>query len=419
MSPCFALVDCNNFYASCERVFNPALAGKPVVVLSNNDGCIIARSEEAKKVGIRMGQPVHECQNLIMRHRVHVYSSNYSLYGDISSRVMDVLSLFSPDVEVYSIDEAFLDLEGISGDRQEYGRSIKARVKKWVGVPVSVGIGPTKTLAKAAARLAKKTASSGGVFDMTGLLDETLPLIDVEDVWGIGRRYARLLRSRGICTAHDLSRADDEWIRRHLTVMGLRTVMELRGVSCLPLEEARGMSKSIVCSRSFGRKVYHIDELGEAASAYTSRAAEKLRAQKAAASFIQVILIEFPFNSGFPKTYMASMDIPVATSYTPELIGYAKGLLKRVYRKGPAYRKVGIMLAGIVPRGQIQASLFHPHREGPKQLALMEAVDGINSRFGRGTVSFAAAGFERPWWMRQAKKSPQFTTSWSDLPRVK
>jgi DNA polymerase V len=415
----FALVDCNNFYVSCERVFNPAVENRPVVVLSNNDGCIIARSNEAKALGIRMGQPVFECRTLIARHGVHVYSSNYSLYGDISRRVMDMLNLFCPEVEVYSIDEAFLNLTGLPGIAREFCRPLRARIRKWVGMPVSIGIGPSKTLAKAAARVAKKDPDSQGVFDLTGRRDEVLASLDVEDVWGIGRRYARLLRRHGICTALDLSRVGDGWALKHLTVAGLRTVKELRGDSCISLEDAGQPSKTIICSRSFGRKVYRMDELQEAAAAYAARAAEKLRGQGSAASFIQVMLVEFPFNDGFPATHIASADIPVATAYTPELTGYAKELLKRIYRQGPAYRKAGVMLAGIVPRGRIQTNLFHPSREGPKQLALMEAMDGINARWGRGTVGFAASGFERPWWMRQARKSPRFTTSWADLPRVR
>lgn len=419
MNHCFALVDCNNFYASCERIFNPRLENRPVVVLSNNDGCVIARSEEAKAIGIKMGQPVFECQGLILRHKVHVYSSNFGLYGDISRRVMNVLSQFSPDVEIYSIDEAFLVLDGITGNLEEYCREIKARVKKWVGVPVSIGIGPSKTLAKAATRIAKKDKSTGGVFNITGRTEEFLPSIEVEDVWGIGRRYARMLRSRRIYNAYELSKVNDAWARKHMTIMGLRTVMELRGVSCIPLEEVRSYNKTIICSRSFGRRVYHIDELKEAAAAYTSRAAEKLRAQNSAASFMQVFLIEFAFNDGYPAAYMASTNIPVATSYTPELIRYAQALISKIYKKGPSYRKVGVMLAGIVPRGQIQQNLFYPSHEGPKQLALMEAVDKTNNRWGRGAINFAATGFERPWWMRQASKSPLFTTSWTDLPRVK
>ncbi|HOO38819.1 MAG TPA: Y-family DNA polymerase [Deltaproteobacteria bacterium] len=419
MHKLFALIDCNNFYVSCERIFNPSLEGRPVVVLSNNDGCIIARSNEAKALGIKMGQPIFQCRDLMARHQVHVFSSNYSLYGDISRRVMDVLGIFSPDVEMYSIDEAFLGLDGTTRDPLGYAGEIRRIVKKWVGVPVSVGIGPSKTLAKAAALFAKKNPSLGGVFDITLCAQSALSEIDVGDVWGIGRRYGRFLSRAGIRTARDLRDMDDAWAKKHLKITGLRTVMELRGMSCIPLDQDDAPKKAIVCSRSFGRKVYRLEELKEAAAAYTSRAAEKLRAQGGAAGFIELVLIEFPFNEGFPKTYISSANIPVATAYTPQLIGYAHTLLERIYRRGPAYRKVGVMLADIVPRGQVQMNLFHQPPEGPKEVNLMQTVDRINARFGSGTISYAAAGFDRPWWMRQTRKSPRFTTSWEEIPLVK
>ena len=415
----FALIDCNNFYVSCERVFNPSLEGKPVVVLSNNDGCIIARSNEAKALGIKMGQPIFQCKDVIARHGVHVFSSNYSLYGDISRRIMDVLETFSPDAEVYSIDEAFLGLDGTTRDLPGYARDIRQTVKKWIGVPVSVGIGPSKTLAKAAALFAKKDPCSHGVFDITLCAQDVLHKIDVGDVWGIGRRYSRFLRGSGVHTARDLRDVDDSWAKKHLKITGLRTVMELRGTSCIPLDQDEAPKKAIACSRSFGRKVYHIKELKEAAAAYTSRAAEKLRAQQGAAGFIEIVLIEFPFNEGFPKTHIASANIPVATAYTPQLIGYAHALLERIYRGGPAYRKVGVMLADIVPRGQVQMNLFHQAPEGPREVSLMQTIDRINACFGSGTISCASAGFDRPWWMRQTKKSPRFTTCWEELPLVK
>jgi DNA polymerase V len=419
MDKIFALVDCNNFYASCERVFNPRLEGKPVVVLSNNDGCIIARSNEAKALGIKMGEPLFQCEKLVAKHQVQVFSSNFSLYGDMSRRVMDTLALFAPEMEVYSIDEAFLHLTGIAADPAGYARTIRATVKKWVGIPVSIGVGPTKTLAKAAAKAAKKTPGHEGVFDITARTEETLAAIEVEDIWGVGRQYARFLRRHGILTALDLRNAADGWVKKHMTVMGLRTVMELRGISCIPLDEGEPPRKTIMCSRSFGRKVYHLGELQEAAAAYTSKAAEKLRQQGSAASSLQVLLIEFPFNDGFPRSHLCSTEIPVPTAYTPDLIRYAKALLTRIYRRGPAYRKVGVMLSGIVPRGQVQLNLFHVSREGKKELALMEAVDDINRCWGRGTLAFAASGFSRPWWMRQTRKSARFTTSWADLPMVK
>jgi DNA polymerase V len=419
MDKIFALVDCNNFYASCERVFNPRLEGKPVVVLSNNDGCIIARSNEAKALGIKMGEPLFQCEKLVAKHQVQVFSSNFSLYGDMSRRVMDTLALFAPEMEVYSIDEAFLHLTGIAADPAGYARTIRATVKKWVGIPVSIGVGPTKTLAKEAAKAAKKTPGHEGVFDITARTEETLAAIEVEDIWGVGRQYARFLRRHGILTALDLRNAADGWVKKHMTVMGLRTVMELRGVSCIPLEEGESPRKTILCSRSFGRRVYRLGELEEAAAAYVSRAAEKLRDQGSAASYIQVILMEFPFNDGHPKTRICSGRIPVATSYTPDLIRYATALVRRIYHKGPAYRKVGVMLSGIVQRGQVQLDLFHQSREGEKELGLMACVDSVNRRWGRGTLAFAAGGFTRPWWMRQAHKSPMFTTSWADLPIVK
>jgi DNA polymerase V len=372
----FALVDCNNFYASCERVFDPTLAGRAVVVLSNNDGCIIARSEEAKALGIRMGQPLFECRDLIARHGVHVFSSNFGLYGDLSRRVMETLASFTPDMEVYSIDEAFLDLAGIPGDPAAYAGTIRRTVQQWVGIPVSIGIGPSKTLAKAAAKAAKKHPGGGGVRDVAGREEETLAGSGVEDVWGVGRRYAKLLRSHGILTALDLRNAPDAWVKKHMTVAGLRTVLELRGTSCLPLEDAEPPRKAILCSRSFGRKVYRIEELEEAAAAYAAPAAREGRGPPAAAR------------------------------------------RRRVYRKGPAYRKVGGMLSGIVQRGQVQLSLFHEGREGDREIGLMHTVDAVNRRWGRGTLAFAASGFARPWWMRQARRSGQFTTSWNDLPRA-
>ncbi|MGC9324223.1 MAG: Y-family DNA polymerase [Desulfomonilia bacterium] len=419
MKKIFALVDCNNFYVSCERVFNPSLEGKPVVVLSNNDGCIIARSNEAKTIGIRMGHPLFQCEDLVKRHCIHVFSSNYSLYGDMSSRVMSTLSLFTPEMEVYSIDEAFLSLEGLSPEPEEYARIISRTVKKWVGIPVSIGIGPSKTLAKAAARAAKKGPARDGVFDISPCREKTLSGIDVEDVWGVGRRYARFLRRHGIVSALDLARAPDSWVKKHLTIEGLRTVMELRGTPCISLENSPAPKKAIMCSRSFGRKVYSLEELQEAAAAYTSRAAEKLRWQGSAASFIQTLLIEFPFNNGFPKCSVSSLHIPVATAYTPELVRYAKTLLERIYKPGPAYRKVGVLLGGIVPRGQVQANLFHESREGPRELSLMKTLDSINRRWGRGAILYASSGFSRPWWMRQTRRSARFTTSWADIPLVK
>lgn len=416
MDKVFALVDCNNFYASCERVFKPDLNGRPVVVLSNNDGCIIARSNEAKALGIKMGDPLHQVQGLIAKNKVQVFSSNFSLYGDLSKRVMETLAGFTPDMEIYSIDEAFLRLDGVTSNPVEFARKIKATVQKWTGIPVSIGIGPSKTLAKVAGKIAKKDAACGGVFDITSCREEMLAGFDIADIWGIGGQHTTFLKRHRIHTALDLSKAPDVWVQKHLTIVGLRTVMELRGVSCLPLSEVEPPKKAIMCSRTFGRKVYRLDELQEAAAAYIARGAEKLRRQGSAASLIQVYLIEFPFNDGYPRTYICSTELPNPTAYTPDLIRHAKAVVEHLYRPGPAYRKVGVMLAGIVPRGQVQMNLFHPSQEGPKELDVMRTMDAINRRWGNGTLVYAATGFSRPWWMKQTRRSARFTTAWSELP---
>ena len=280
-----ALVDCDNFYVSCERVFTPRLKDKPVVVLSNNDGCIVARSQEAKALGIPMGAPFFQYQKLIQNHEVKVYSSNYALYGDMSQRVMETLKCFSPNVEIYSIDEAFLDLTGFSNQSlTEYGTLIRNTIKKHIGIPVTIGIAPTKVLAKIATRIAKKDKTLKGVFDITThpKIDELLKTIAVEDVWGIGRQYTKLLNSQGILTAKDLKYASPKWIQKHLTIVGLRILKELNGEPCIPLEELPPPKKGIICSRSFGKPIETLEEITEAISEYVSRAAQKLRAQNSA-----------------------------------------------------------------------------------------------------------------------------------------
>ncbi|RLB00123.1 MAG: SOS mutagenesis and repair protein UmuC [Deltaproteobacteria bacterium] len=410
----FALVDCNNFYVSCERVFNPGLEGKPTVVLSNNDGCIIARSNEAKALGIKMGEPFFRCRQIIEKHHVKVYSSNFSLYGDMSSRVMETLGLFSPDMEIYSIDEAFLLLDEGIDNPVAWGKLVKSTVRKWTGIPVSIGIGPTKTLAKVAAHLAK-TRPEGVVY--TGDSPYTmLKDVDVADVWGIGSRYAHKLRSMGIHTALELINLPDDWVKRHMTSAGLRTVMELKGIECIQLEQVAGTRKSAMCSRSFGREVRALHELQEAVAAYASRAAEKVRAQGSAASCIQVFLARSPLKHGRYRVAITSMDLPEATSYTPEIIRAAKHMAGRLYRPGGVYKKAGVILSGLVARGEVQKNLVYPSGETQDRQRLMETMDELNARWGRGTIAFAAGGIERPWKMRQAMRSPRFTTSWDNIP---
>ena len=419
MPTIFALIDCNNFYSSCERVFNPELEGKPVVVLSNNDGCIIARSNEAKALGIKMGEPYFRCKPLIERHRVRVFSSNYALYGDMSQRVMEILSHLEPEVEIYSIDEAFFRLPQANEESLlENGRNIRATVKKLVGIPVSIGYGPTKTLAKIANRVAKKHPEHGGVFVLPDEgLDALLATIEVGDVWGIGRRQTQKLFACGISTALDLKNGNDTWLRKHLTVTGLRTAMELRGISCLPLEESPPPRKSVTSSRSFGQPVTYLAWLREALSSYIAIAAEKLRVEDLKTGCVQVYLTTNRFREGEPQyANSKTVTLPIHTSSTLELIHYADEVLRQLYRPGYAYKKVGVVLMDLVPAGHVQAHLFLTPPKG--QEALMGAMDQINRRWGRDTLHSAAAGFLRPWKNKQERRSPSYTTSWAELPVV-
>lgn len=418
--PMVALVDCNNFYVSCERVFNPALAGRPVVVLSNNDGCVIARSNEAKALGIAMGAPFFQNRALFGRNGVRFFSSNYALYGDMSGRVMATLGQFTPDLEVYSIDEAFLSLDGF-GDLTRYALGIRAAVGRHTGIPVSIGIAPTKTLAKAANKIAKTDASLQGVLDLSAVRDpdSLLEGVAAGDVWGVGPRYAALLRRRGITTARALKYAADGLIRKHMTIAGLRTVRELRGEPCIGLEQAPPPKKAIGSSRSFGSPVERLDELLESVSDYVSRAAEKLRAQGCAAAAVQVYLTTNRFADEPQYANWRSRTLPAPTAYTPELIACAQACLRAMYRRGYRYKKTGILLAGLVPARGRQLGLFAGRRDHARETALMEALDGLNRRYGRNTVQFAASGVDRRWRMLQSYRSPCFTTRWSELPAVK
>jgi DNA polymerase V len=418
-----ALVDCNNFYVSCERVFHAALQKKPVVVLSNNDGCIVARSNEAKKLGITMGQPVFQCQDIIHKHHVQVFSSNYSLYADMSARVMKVLSQFSSKLEVYSIDEAFLDLTDCAiDDLTECGREIRARVLQFTGIPVSVGIAPTKSLAKIATETAKKQASSEGVVNLCGLTkqetDAYLAAIPVEDVWGIGRKYALFLTNYGIATAKDLKDADEKWVRRHLTVVGERLVFELRGTACLPIESEAKSKKGIMCSKTFGREITSFQELQEAVATYTARAAEKLRKQETQAAALSVFVQTNRFNTALPY-YTNSYDItmPYPTAFTPDLIHYALTGLKAIYREGYRYKKAGVYLTKIVPEEHVQPDLFGEFSllDHYKQARFMFILDALNTIYGRDTLFFAIQGVTRPWKMHQSMLSGRFTTQWSEI----
>lgn len=412
----YALVDCNSFYVSCERVFEPALNARPVVVLSNNDGCVVARSPEAKALGIPMGVAFFKIRNLVRRRRVEVRSSNYTLYGNMSQRVMETMRQFAPDVEVYSIDEAFLDLAGLEKrNLLDYGRLIRRTVLQWTGIPVSIGIAATKTLAKAANHIAKRSAETGGVvelFDPTGQ-SEALARIDVEDVWGVGQRLARMLRRHGIRTALDLRDTDEHWARRRMTVVGQRTVLELRGIPCIDLETQPPAGKTIIRSRSFGRAVVDPAEMNEAVAFFASRAAEKLRSQKLLANMLGVFIttslfVKRKYSNG------ATLSLNAPTDDTSKLIRLAVGGLDRVFREGFEYKKAGVMLSGLIPRRQHQWLLFG-QAERLRSERLMAAMDAVNQDMGADVLRYAAAGLRQGWQMKQSHRSSRYTTRWDEL----
>lgn len=412
----FALVDCNNFYASCERLFQPKLEGRPVVVLSNNDGCVIARSNEAKKLGIGMGEPFFKVKPIIQRHQVAVRSSNYELYGDMSQRVMQTLLQLTSDVEVYSIDEAFCDLSGfLHRDLNEYAWEMKDTIKRWTGLPVGVGIGPTKTLAKLANNAAKK-ADGVVVLGSHAITKAILAMTPVKDVWGIGRQCDKLLEAHGIRTAYEFANTRDSWIRKHMHITGLRTAQELRGLPCIPLEEQPEPKKNLTVSRMFGRPIMALQCLEEAITTYTTRAAEKLRREELQANTMLVFFHTSPFKPGFTGASCA-FTLPRATNYTPDLIRYAVAAVRQEYRSGNAYVKAGLILGELTNPMRRQLTLFE-HGGGEKRLAVMQALDTVNKRWGRNTLFYAGAGIEKAWRMRRERKSPCYTTCLEELLRV-
>jgi len=413
----FALVDCNNFYVSCERVFNPKLENRPIVILSNNDGCIIARSNEAKALGIPMGAPFFEYRYLIEKSGVIVCSSNYSLYGDMSHRVMSTLEELAPQVQVYSIDEAFLDYDVTN--QVERAQELRKKVHQCTGIPVSVGIAQTKTLAKIANHKAKKDPSADGVclIDTNNMI-ESLGDFPVEDVWGVGRQHAKKLKEKGVYTALDLRNTDDRWIKKNMSVVGLRTVWELRGNSCLPLEDAPVAKKSITCSRAFGKPINNIEHLNEAISTYAASAGEKARKQKSLASSMFVSLVLHPFHSG---GHTVKITFPEPTAYTPELIHYAKIAVNQLYKEGFVYRKAGVLLEGLVSEDVYQRDLFAKknNESSEKQKTVMMMMDKMNKKLGHKAIRLAAEGMDKPWIMKQDRCSPRYTTHWDEIPIVR
>lgn len=427
MKPVFALVDCNNFYASCEKLFDPKLKDRPVVVLSNNDGCVVARSAEVKALGIPMGVPWFQIQAEARRYGIVAFSSNYALYADMSNRVVEVLSDFSPNLEVYSIDESFLDLSGMilrTESLAAYGVEIRQRVADWLGLAVCVGIAPTKTLAKLANHCAKKgLAGADGVCDFTtlnsGALSHLFARIDVGEVWGVGRQIKARLAAMGIQTVRQLRDADAETIRARFSVVLERTVCELRGESCLDLQEVVPDKQQIMSSRSFGTLVYERADLEEAVASYIAKAAEKLRAQDSLAGGVQVYIRTNVFKPEVPQ-YQKGVTVPLpeATADTRVLTQWAIRSLRRIYRPGFGYHKAGVMLLDLVPAAKRQLALFVSQGGAgdARSGKLMAVLDDINQRYGRQSLRLAAEGVERSWQMRRGNLSPGYTTSWDGLP---
>lgn len=416
----FALIDGNNFYVSCERVFNPRLEGRPIVVLSNNDGCAVARSQEAKALGIKMGVPWFQMRALARKHGVIALSSNYTLYADMSNRMMAVLGKFSPNQEVYSIDECFLGLDGFNRDLTAYGQAIRQQVKRWIGLPVCVGIGPTKTLAKLANYIAKKQPQWAGVCDLGKLPEQVLndlqAQIDVGEVWGVGRRSRDKLAHLGITTVMDLKQADVAFIGRYFSVVMQRIVMELQGISLLPLEEVAPARRQIMCSRSFGSPVTQFAALQQAVISYLARAAEKLRRQSSLCRAVYVFIRTSPFRQKDAQYSQGlTVTLPEATSNTLKLVRAGLWGLKRIYRSGFRYAKAGVVLMDLSPVAIRQTSLPVEYATDKNGGQLMQTMDVINQRMGKDTIFLAGAGIEKKWHMKQANKTPRYTTEWNEL----
>lgn len=416
----FALVDVNSFYASCETVFRPDLRGLPVVVLSNNDGCVIARSAEAKKIGIKMGDPFFKMRDELGRHNVKVFSSNYALYADMSNRVMTTLEEMAPAVEIYSIDEAFINLTGVSHymSLEQFGRDVRARVLKEAHLTVGVGIAPTKTLAKLANHAAKKWSKTGGVLDLSSRARQhkLMSLVPVEDVWGVGRRISKKLNLMGIETALNLSECSPWFIRKNFNVVLERTVRELNGEQCFELEEFAPTKQQIVCSRSFGSRITDYEEMRQAVCAYAERAAEKLRGEKQFCRQISVFLRTSPH--ALNETFYGNQSgekLLTPSNDTRDILRAAMESLDRIWIHGHRYMKAGVMLGDFFSQGVAQLNLFDEYQPRQNSEALMRVVDGLNQS-GKGKIWFAGQGIQKAWAMKREMLSPAYTTRFGDLP---
>ena len=414
-----ALIDCNSFYVSCERLFNPKIRKKPVVVLSNNDGCIISRSNEAKALGIKMGEPYFKARDIIVKNKVEVFSSNYSLYGDLSRRVMRTLKRFNSEIEVYSIDEAFLDLSNFSDDEvKDVGKEIRNTVLQWTGIPTSIGIAKTKTLSKIANHIAKKQKS--GVVSLVGIenLDPILEKIEIGDVWGVGRQLTKFYKKHNIYNAKQLKNISNTWIKKCNNVLSSRTAMELRGVPCISIETQKTKRKSCCVSRSFGQRVEKFEELKESVTSYCLNAAEKIRSETLVCKSVTVFVRTSPFqNKGIFYSNSGSIDFPTATNNSLEIVKAAIQALTGIFKNGYKYQKAGIILSGL-SNEEDKTNLFSDIKD-EKIKTLMNSIDNTNYRYGRSTISLASAGISKRWNMGRQYSSKIDTADFYCLPKIK
>lgn len=415
MNRIFALADVNNFFVSCEQVFQPELRGKPTVVLSNNDGCVVARSPEAKAEGVKMGEPYFKVSKRLGRNAIEVRSANFTLYGDMSRRVMDVIGDHSPSLEIYSIDECFIDYTGCSFDVEEHARNLRSLVRQWTGLPISIGIGTTKTLAKLANYAAKK--NSDGICSLLDAIDRERILheVFVEDIWGIGRRWSKRLRSHGMITACDLQNADRRWIRQMMGVVGQRTVDELNGVSCHDMELIAPDKQTIAVTRSFGTTVFTREDMTERLHYFAVRAAEKLRQKKLVARAVNVFIRGNPFRPELPQySNGVIIGLEPATSDTGDIIRAVKQGLDRIYKDGIPYKRAGVMVVDLHREDDASSSLFG--KTDMRRMKLLQTMDRLNTRHGAGTVCYGHKSQSRTWYMNQKHRSRRYTTHWKELP---
>ena len=413
-----ALIDCNSFYVSCERLFNPKIRKKPVVVLSNNDGCIVSRSNEAKALGIKMGEPYFKAKDIIVKNNVHVFSSNYSLYGDLSRRVMRTLKRFNSDIEVYSIDEAFIDLSNFPDNEVEnVAQEIRAMVLQWTGIPTSIGIAKTKTLSKVANHIAKKKES--GVTSLIGIenIDPILEKVEINDVWGVGKQLTKFYHENGIYNAKQLKNMSNTWIKKSSNVSSSRTAMELRGIPCIDLEKTVSKRKSCVVSRSFGQRVEKFQELKEAIANYCLNASEKIRSESLIAKSITVFIRTSPFQSKFGHySNSKTIDFPIATNNSIEIVKTALSALETIFKNGYRYQKAGVLLTGL-SNDDGKKNLFSSEKD-EKINSLMKSIDSTNYRYGRSAISLASAGVKKRWNMKREYSSRIDTADFNLLPKI-